>query len=193
MDIHHQLLGRTAELAEIRVVYSHPQPFAQCSGWLRRHLPAVRLESVSSTARAAQLAAEDDHGAAIANELAAEIYGLSLLRSNIEDARVNQTRFFILSHQAANPTGDDRTSLVFAVKNESGALVRALSALSKAGINMTKIESRPSLQGTWEYHFFVDCEGHREEPHVARALEEVAGQCHLFRILGSYPRAQAVS
>jgi len=193
MTVHHQLLGCSEDLTAVRVVYSHPQPLAQCSAWLRRELPAARLESVSSTARAAQLASQDEHGAAIANELAAEIYGLSVLRRNIEDARVNQTRFFILSERTAHRTGDDRTSLVFAVKNESGALVDALSALSQAGINMTKIESRPSRRGTWEYHFFVDCEGHKDDPAVGAALDEVASHCHFFRLLGSYPRAKVVT
>ncbi len=193
MDIHHQLLARTRELAEIRVVYSHPQPLAQCSGWLRKQLPGARLESVSSTSRAAQLAAQEEHAAAIANELAAEIYGLTVVRRNIEDERVNQTRFFVLSHEPADPTGHDRTSVVFAVKNESGALVAALNALADEGINMTKIESRPSRRGTWEYHFFVDCEGHKEDPKVAHALAEVERHCHFFRILGSYPRARVVA
>jgi len=193
LAVHHQLLARTEDLAVVRVVYSHPQALAQCNEWLRRELPAARLESVSSTSRAAQLAAQDEHGAAIANDLAAEIYGLTVLRKNIEDARVNQTRFFILSERTAHRTGDDRTSLVFAVKNEAGALVDALSALSKAGINMTKIESRPSRRGTWEYHFFVDCEGHRDDPKVDTALEQVATHCHFFRLLGSYPRAKVVA
>jgi chorismate mutase/prephenate dehydratase len=193
MEVHHQLLGRAPDLSDVRVVYSHTQALAQCNDWLRRQLPGARLESVSSTSRAAQLAAQDEHAAAVANVLAAEIYGLSILRKNIEDARVNQTRFFLLSERPADRTGEDRTSLVFAVKNESGALVDALSALAKAGINMTKIESRPSRRGTWEYHFFVDCEGHKDDPRVGGALEKVEERCHFFRILGSYPRAKAVS
>ena len=193
MDIHHQLLARTDELTEIRVVYSHPHALAQCTGWLRKRLPAARLESVASTSRAAQLAAQEEHAAAIANELAAEIYGLTTVHRNIEDERVNQTRFFVLAHHAADPTGADRTSMVFAVKNESGALVATLAALASEGINMTKIESRPSRRGTWEYHFFVDCEGHKEDPPIARALEEVERHCHFFRILGSYPRARVVA
>ncbi len=192
MDIHHQLLARSKELSEVRVVYSHPHALAQCTAWLRKQLPAARLESVSSTSRAAQLASLEEHTAAIANELAAEIYDLHTVERNIEDERVNQTRFFVLAHHPAEPTGADRTSMVFTVKNEAGALVSTLAALASEGINMTKIESRPSRRGTWEYHFFVDCEGHKDDAGVARALAEVECHCHFFRILGSYPRARVV-
>jgi chorismate mutase/prephenate dehydratase len=189
LDITQHLLSRAGELSEIKRVISHPQALAQCRGWLAEHLPDVPTEEMLSTAAAAELAASDATVAAIASELAARLYGVPVLRARIEDNPHNATRFLVVGRPPIGPTGRDKTSICFAMKNEPGALYRILEPLARAGINLTKIESRPAKQGPWEYVIFVDLEGHRETAEVASVLREIGERTLFLKILGSYPAA----
>ncbi len=189
LDITQHLLSRAGELSEIKRIISHPQALAQCRGWLAEHLPDVPTEEMLSTAAAAELAASDATVAAIASELAARLYGVPVLRARIEDNPHNATRFLVVGRPPIGPTGRDKTSICFAMKNEPGALYRILEPLARAGINLTKIESRPAKQGPWEYVIFVDLEGHRETAEVASVLREIGERTLFLKILGSYPAA----
>ncbi len=180
------LLGR-GPLGSIRKIYSHPQPFGQCRVWLAEHLPAAECVEVSSTARAAELAAAEEGAAAIASRLAGEMTNLPVLVPAVQDAASNVTRFFVIGPRSARPSGEDKTSVMFAVKDQPGALALALEPFEQAGISLTRIESRPSKRRPWEYIFFADLAGHAEDPKVGRALEDLAGVCSFTRILGSYP------
>ena len=189
LDVTQHLLSRAVELSEIKRVISHPQALAQCRGWLAEHLPDVPTEEMLSTAAAAELAASDATVAAIASELAARLYGVPVLRARIEDNPHNATRFLVVGRPPTGPTGRDKTSICFAMKNEPGALYRILEPLARARINLTKIESRPAKQGPWEYVIFVDLEGHRETAEVASVLREIGERTLFLKILGSYPAA----
>ena len=174
---------------DIKVLYSHPQVFGQCRNWILRHFPEAELVEVSSTTKAAQMAR--DHAgqgaAALGGPLAAELYGLALLESSIQDRATNTTRFLVLGEKTCPPTGRDRTSLLFAVRDQPGSLVRALQAFDRFHINLSKIESRPSKRKDWEYVFYVDLAGHCEDPDLAQALDELKTHCSLVKLLGSYP------
>ena len=189
LRIHHNLLSRAASLEEIGVVYGHEQAIAQCREWLDRFLPEVPRQPVSSNAEAARLAAKEPGAAAIAGEVAAELYGLEILERNIENDPDNTTRFLVIGRYAVPPSGDDKTSIVISTGNYPGALYHALAPFAESGISMTKIESRPSRRGVWDYVFFIDFEGHREDPKVAEALELLKERVQLFKWLGSYPKA----
>jgi chorismate mutase/prephenate dehydratase len=183
------LLGKADSLAGIREVYAHHQALAQCREWLESHLTGVRLVAFSSNAEAARLAADVEGAAAIASEAAAERYGLQRLASNIEDEPGNTTRFLIIGEHSSGRSGEDKTSLLVSVHNKPGALYRLLEPLVRHGISMTRIESRPSRRGMWDYVFFVDFEGHRDDPGVRTALAELESVTSLLRVLGSYPKA----
>jgi chorismate mutase/prephenate dehydratase len=184
------LLGR-GPLDKVRKVYSHPQPFGQCRRWLAEHLPAVECVEVSSTARAAELAAAEEGAAAIAGAMAGEEFDLPVLVPSIQDASSNVTRFFVIGSEAARPSGRDKTSVMFAVKDQPGALAKALEPFEQAGISLTRIESRPSKRQAWEYYFFADLAGHAEDAKVAKALEDLGRVCAFTRVLGSYPDTPA--
>ncbi|MBI2155528.1 MAG: prephenate dehydratase [Candidatus Rokubacteria bacterium] len=189
LEIAQQLLSRAADLGEIKRVLSHPQGLAQCRGWLAEHLPEVPTEEVLSTAAAAELAAADPMIAAIASELAGQLYAVPALRARIEDNPHNATRFLVIGRRPVGPTGRDKTTILFAMRNEPGSLHRILEPIAGAGLNLTKIESRPAKQGPWEYVIFVDLEGHRETPAVAAVLDEIGRRTLYLKILGSYPAA----
>ena len=180
------LLG-AGPLENVRKVYSHPQPFGQCRRWLAEHLPSAECIEVSSTARAAELAAAEKGAAAIAGSMAGEEFGLPVLAPSIQDAASNVTRFFVVGKKSARPSGRDKTSAMFAVKDQPGALAKALEPFERAGISLTRIESRPSKRQAWEYYFFADFAGHAEDSGVAQALGELGKVCAFTRILGSYP------
>lgn len=190
LQVSHHLLNRTGKLGGVTKVYSHPQALAQCRGWLAANLPGVPLVDVSSTARAAQLAAEDSTAAAVASDLAASLYGLQIAASNLEDLRGNVTRFLVVGRDEAAPTATDRTSIMFALKDEPGILYRALASFASAQINMSRIESRPSRRRAWEYLFFIDIDGHHREAHVAEAVKALHATCEFMKVLGSYPQGQ---
>ena len=187
MPIHVHLLGH-GPLRKIKRIYSHPQPFLQCEMWLRENLPDVERAEVVSTTHGVQLAKGERYGAAIAGELAAELYGLPILSRGIEDSKDNTTRFLVLSHADGKRTGRDKTSLMFSASDKPGALFRLLKPFADRNINLTQIESRPTRKKAWEYLFFVDLLGHRNDKPVAEALASLADECKFLRILGSYPR-----
>ena len=173
---------------KITRVCSKQEALGQCRRWLAENLSGVELNAVNSTALAAEMATGSD-SAAIASALAADLYGLNVIAENIQDVSGNTTRFLVLGKTSSGPTGDDKTSIYFSFKNEVGALHDALSILKSSGINMTKIESRPGKNKAWEYCFFVDFEGHADDPHVAEALKALEKHCAVLNVLGSYPKA----
>ncbi len=190
LRIHHNLLRAIPGTEGIEVVYAHAQALAQCHEWLNRHLPdSVKRIAVSSNAEAARLASENPKVAAIAGQVAEEIYRLEKLAANIEDEPNNTTRFLVLGHQATVPTGKDRTSLVFSTPNKAGAVNALLEPFSRAGISMSKFESRPSRTGLWEYVFFIDIEGHCEEDRVRSVLQQFPEKNVFVKIIGAYPQA----
>ena len=170
---------------------AHPQSLAQCRAWLREYLPEARLEPVSSNAEGARRARDEAGTAAIAGDAAAEVYQLQKMVTDIEDRPDNTTRFLIIGRKLLTPSGDDKTSLLLSTADTdgSGALHRLLEPLADHGISMTRIESRPSRRRKWHYVFFVDLEGHADDPNVAPALKELEQRAQLFRVLGAYPRA----
>ena len=189
MEIHHCLLAADRQ-ADIKRIYSKPQVFAQCGRWLGEHYADAELISVSSTARACEVAASEENAAAIAHVSAAATYGLRVLDRNIEDITQNFTRFAVLGQESCKPSGHDKTSLVLSVRHKSGALHDALAPFRDHGLNLTRIESRPSKRNPWEYYFFVDFEGHKDDEAAQRALRQVHEACIYLQILGSYPAAQ---
>jgi len=189
LRIHHHLMSRETNLADIQTVFSHQQSLAQCRGWLDRHLPNAERIAVASNAEAARMAAADTWAAAVAGKAAAEIYDLEILASRIEDEPGNTTRFLVIAKEDSPVSGRDKTSLLLACRNEAGGLHRLLSPLAEHRISMTRIESRPSKRGIWDYVFFVDILGHRDDEVVARSLKILSDESMLFNILGSYPEA----
>lgn len=175
--------------AEIKTLYSHPQVFGQCRSWLLKNFPDADLVEVSSTTKAAQLARDkaSEGAAALGGSLAAEMYGLTLLEESIQDRATNTTRFLVIGEKTCPATGNDRTSILFAIHDRPGSLVKALQAFDQFHINMSKIESRPSKRKDWEYIFYVDLAGHVEDEKVAEALRELQLHCSLVKVLGSYP------
>ncbi len=188
LPISHNLLSN-ASLDKIEVVYSHPQAFAQCRLWIESNLPGVALEEVSSTAEAARLAASGKNSAAIASDVASELYSLKIIAKDVEDSGPNFTRFLIVSKTSPERTGCDKTSIMFSIKDRVGALYDMLQPFRKYNINLTKIESRPSRRKAWDYFFFVDMEGHQKDANVSHALRELEKECVYLKILGSYPVA----
>lgn len=174
----------------IRRVYSHTQSLAQCQQWLSRNLPQAERIAVVSNAEAARLASKDRRSAAIASRTAATLYGLKLLSRNIEDDPKNTTRFAVIGTEAVSPSGRDKTSLVLSTRNEPGAVHDLLAPLAKHGVSMTRLESRPARTGLWEYVFYVDIEGHQQEPRVAKALVALGRKTSFLKVLGSYPAAR---
>ena len=189
LRIHHNLLGTSSDLSRLRTVFSHQQSLAQCRAWLDRHLPSVERVPVGSNAEAARRARASDEVAAIAGTTAAEIYGLQVLAPNIEDDADNTTRFLVIGQQSVPPSGEDKTSLLLSTRNVAGGLHRLLEPLARHGISMTRIESRPSRRGNWDYVFFVDINGHRDDPEVAAALATLQAEAGMYKELGSYPKA----
>ncbi len=186
LGISHNLLAN-CPLNRIKKVYSNPMVFGQCRIWLQKNLSNVELIEVSSTTRASQMAVKEKHSASIASALAAKIYGLNIAAKNIEDSPHNVTRFFVIGKLDVPATGNDKTSLMFSIIDKVGALHDMLASFRKNGVNLSKIESRPSKRKAWDYYFFLDLEGHREEPKIKKALNELENKCKFLKILGSYP------
>lgn len=172
---------------EIEQIYSHPQIIAQCRKWLGQHFPQIQAVEKSSSAAAAKIAASEPKAAVLGGELLAELYGLQVLERNIQDLANNTTRFLVLSHKTCPPTGKDRTSVMFSVRDEPGSLHKALEPFEKYSINMSKIESRPSKRRAWEYFFFVDLAGHCEDEEFAGVIRQLEKHCSFVKVLGSYP------
>ncbi|WP_020675631.1 prephenate dehydratase [Geopsychrobacter electrodiphilus] len=189
LEISHDLLSQTGKLEQICKVVSHPQALAQCRRWLDENLPDTPQMDLTSTAAAAQMAAEDDTVAAIASQAAARQYGLQVAKGKIEDNPNNFTRFLVIGSKRPDPSGRDKTSIMFSVHDEPGILYRMLEPFSKRDINLVKIESRPMKQKAWEYIFFLDLVGHVEDEKISAAIEDLRSHCHFLKILGSYPFA----
>ncbi len=192
LEINHALISNS-RLEDIERVYSKDQALAQCRHWLQRHLPHAQLVDAPSTSRAVQLAKQEPGTAAIAGELAAEHYGVPVLERNIQDKADNTTRFFVLGRKASGAVGGgkDVTSLLVSLGDEaashSGALLKMLMPLAERGINLSKIESRPSKKRPWDYYFFLDVTGHNDDPGMKAAIAELRTFCPLVKWLGSYP------
>jgi chorismate mutase/prephenate dehydratase len=187
LPISQNLISAEPSMEKVTVVCSHPMALAQAASWLRRELPGARLAEVDSTAEAARRAGVEPGVAAIGSVLAADAHGLTVLARNIQDARANTTRFIVLGSTWAERTGKDKTSVVFSVKDRPGVLKDALSAFAGEGINLTRIESRPSRRRAWTYVFFADFLGHPEEDRVKRALEALEEHCPYVAVIGAYP------
>jgi len=188
MAIHHSLLGNCL-LEEIEKIYSKPEVFAQCRNWLSATFKEAQTVPVASTARAAQIAADEPRAAAIGSNVAAELYGLRIICENIEDIANNITRFLVISREDAKPTGEDKTAILFSTAHKAGALADVLDVFKRYSINLTNIESRPSKKRQWEYYFFVDFLGHRTDKNVQDGMEEARKHCLQLSILGSFPKA----
>ena len=189
LRIEQRLLSKVP-LEEVVRVYSHPQAFGQCRRWLQGHLPDAELVEVSSTTRAVELALEGEGSAAVAGKLAGELYGIRAVEVAIQDSPENTTRFLVIGQRCSPATGADRTSLMITVSHEPGALYRTLEPFYRLGINIGKIESRPSRRKAWEYCFFLDVDGHVTEPVLSQALEELRGRCTQVKILGAFPKVE---
>ncbi|MFT6876513.1 MAG: chorismate mutase/prephenate dehydratase [Granulosicoccus sp.] len=189
MRIQHCLMSQSDSIAEIEAVHAHPQALAQCWAWLNANLPNAERVSESSNAAAAKLALKKPKIAAIAAETAAELYGLNILMKAIEDEKNNTTRFLIIGGQDVPPSGDDSTLMLVAAPHRPGGLRRLLQPLEDAGVSMTRIESRPSRVGLWEYVFFIDVDGHQSDATLAPVLKELRELAPLVKVLGSYPSA----
>jgi len=188
MEIHHALLAR-CKIDEIRVVYSKPEALAQCRTWLASHLPEAELRPVASTAEAAIIASKEQHAAAIAHRMAATVYGLDVLHGSIEDMEKNSTRFLVLGRDLGEPTGSDKTSVLFTIPHAPGSLYDALTPFKSHSVNLANLMPRPSRKRSWEYCFFADIFGHVKDENVSRAIEELEKFAVTVRVLGSYPAA----
>lgn len=191
LPVHHCLMSTSTDAAKLPIVYAHAQALAQCNEWLTRHLPHAQRVPVASNAEAARRASAEPGSAAIASRAASEIYKLSLLAENIEDEPSNTTRFLVIGRQEVGPSGRDKTSIAMSAANRPGGLHELLGPLARHGVSLSRLESRPSRQGLWEYTFFLDLEGHLRDAPVAAALSELRESAAFLKILGSYPVAPA--
>jgi len=190
LEISEHLMSRSGEIEDIQKVASHPQPLAQCRGWLEANLHGIETVETTSTAAAAQLAHADGKVASIGSEVTAEVYDLVPIASGIEDHRGNTTRFLVIGRETPAPSGQDLTSAIFTVRrDQSGALHNLLGPFAKHGVNLAAVQSRPMKGKPWEYNFIVDMEGHQDDPEVRRALDEAAEVAASHKVLGSFPRA----
>jgi chorismate mutase / prephenate dehydratase len=186
LDISHNMLSK-GPLGAIKTVYSKSEVFGQCRIWLQKNLPGVDYVEVSSTTKAAQIVSGRKGAGCIASGLAAKMYGLNVVARSIEDSPHNQTKFFVIGKTDTAPTKNDKTSLLFSIKDKVGALHEMLMPFKKYNVNLNKIESRPSKRRAWDYYFYVDLEGHQHSPRVHKALSELEHKCKFLKILGSYP------
>lgn len=188
--IQHNLLSSGTDISQVKRVYSIGQAIAQCRNWLAAHLPGVEIIEVSNTAKGAKMCEGYPASAAIASSLAAKEYNLNILVEGIEDNPHNKTRFLVVGYSKPNPSGKDKTSVVYAVPHKAGSLYHSLKVFDSNGINMTMIESRPTKLMPWEYIFFVDCQGHESNDNMQQALKELGEMSQFVRVLGSYPEAE---
>jgi chorismate mutase/prephenate dehydratase len=189
LRIRHNLMTNEADTGSIDRVYAHQQTLAQCRIWLDANLPNAECIAVRSNAEAVIIASEHDRSAAIAGTMAAELYSLPVMYADIEDEPNNTTRFVVIGKYQSPPSGADRTSLLVFAHNKPGSLFSLLEPLAKRNISMSNIESRPSRRGVWEYVFFIDIDGHRDDPNIAEAIADIENVSAMVTILGSYPRA----
>ncbi|RJQ51790.1 MAG: prephenate dehydratase [Nitrospiraceae bacterium] len=190
LEISHNLLSKSGRREDIQKIYSHPQARAQCRAWLERNFPGLPVVEELSTAAAAKRVSKDPAAAAVASELAAQVYNLRFVEKGIEDHKSNFTRFLVISKDLSPRTGRDKTSVMLSIKDKPGALHAILRPFAKHKINLTKIESRPSRRRAWEYIFFIDMEGHIEDKGVKKAINDLKEECLFLKVLGSYPSAE---
>ncbi|MFC1548796.1 prephenate dehydratase [Candidatus Omnitrophota bacterium] len=190
LQIRHSLLGKKADVKAIKKIYSKSEVFGQCRGWIEKNFPKTSLNDCASTAKAAEVVSKHSDSACIASELAAKKYKLKIIARSIEDSSTNVTRFLVIGNQTSKISGSDKTSIMFSVKDRPGVLHDMLSSFKNKGINLTKIESRPSKTRLWKYYFFVDLEGHSDTPNIKKALKDLEKKCHFLKILGSYPQGK---
>ncbi len=189
-DIHQNLLSKVKDLGKIKTLYTHPMPLAQSRSWIARNLPGVKIIDTSSTSEAARLAADSKDSAAIGAAEAAKIYGLNVLGKKIEDTKGNQTRFLVISLDKSPRSGNDKTSVICAISDAVGALNNILRPFSTKGLNLSKIQSRPKRNAEWEYVFYIDFDGHEDDPDVKSVLKKIEKQAVFLKTLGSYPNAR---
>jgi chorismate mutase/prephenate dehydratase len=191
LRIHQHLMGRMDGLRDIKRVCAHPQSLAQCRGWLAEHLQDVEKVPVASNAEGARRARDEEGTAALAGEAAAEVYGLRILFNTVEDRDDNTTRFVVVGRKLFPPSGNDKTTVLVSARESEGpgVLLHLLAPLSKHGVNMTRIESRPSRKRKWDYVFFLDLDGHAEDPKVRKALDKMKSKASLLKVLGAFPKA----
>jgi chorismate mutase/prephenate dehydratase len=189
LEVSQNLMNRSGRLEDMRKVYTHPQVPGQCRQWIEKNLQGVPILDAPSTARAAEMAEDDPEAGAIASEMAAILYGLQVVARKIEDNPHNVTRFLVISRKSAGRTGQDKTSIMFSIKDKVGALHAMLTPFAEAGINLNRLDARPSGRKVWDYVFFLDMEGHIEDPRVAEAIEKLKKDCMFLKVLGSYPKS----
>jgi chorismate mutase/prephenate dehydratase len=191
LRIHQHLMGRMAGLKGVKRICSHPQSLAQCRGWLKQHLPDVEQIPVASNAEAARRARDEDGTAALAGEAAAKVYGLKILFNTVEDRDDNTTRFVVIGRKLFPASGNDKTSVLVSARQSEGpgVLLHLLGPLSRNGVNMSRIESRPSRKKKWDYVFFLDLDGHADDKPLRKALDQIKAKSSLFKVLGSFPKA----
>jgi chorismate mutase/prephenate dehydratase len=189
LPVHHSLMTRSGSMDGIKRICAHSQALAQCQSWLNEHYPTTERQAVASNGEAAKIATDDHSAAAIAGEMAAKRYGLSIVHAHIQDDPHNRTRFVVIGRLSPSACGKDQTSIVLSVPNKPGAVYELLAPLAKHGVSMTRFESRPARTGRWDYYFYVDIQGHANDPTVSKALAELQTQAAFFKVLGSYPHA----
>lgn len=187
LDISHNLLSTATSVHNVKKIYSNPQVFGQCRTWLQINVPKAELIEVSSTTKAAQIASKEKNAGCLASTLASKVYGLGILAKEIEDNPHNVTRFLVIAKTDVPATKDDKTSIMFSIKDKVGTLQDMLMPFKKNKINLTKIESRPSKKKNWDYYFFLDLAGHKNDTRVKKALKQLDEKCKFLKILGSYP------
>lgn len=187
LAIHHCLLAQSTDMREVKRIMAHPQALAQCQGWLVRHYPHIQQDAASSNAEAARIAAVDPTVAAIAGQKAAEHWGLQVVHASIQDDPHNRTRFLAIGHIEPLPSGNDKTSVILAVPNRAGAVHEMIAPFAQHKVSMTRLESRPARTGQWEYYFYIDLLGHKEDAAVHAAFTQLKKQVAFFKVLGSYP------
>lgn len=188
LPITHCLISTHSKKEDIKKIYSHPQAFAQCRSWLEKNMPNAALIEVGSTAEAAEMVKKNNFSAAVAGEATAKIYDIKVIEKNIQDMTENSTRFLVIGKVEQKPTGFDKTSLLFSIKDQAGALYKMLYPFAKRGVNLTKIESRPIKTKAWEYVFFLDIDGHIADKKVKEAVDELKEMCIFLKVVGSYPK-----
>jgi chorismate mutase/prephenate dehydratase len=190
LEVSQNLMNRSGRLEDIRKIYTHPQVPGQCRQWLEKNTTGIPIMDAPSTARAAEMAMDDPEAAAIASEMAAILYGLQIVAKKIEDNPHNVTRFLVISKKSSGRTGRDKTSIMFSIKDKVGALHSMLTPFAEAGINLNRLDARPSGRKVWDYVFFLDMEGHIEDDKVVHAIDRLKQDCMFLKVLGSYPRSQ---
>ena len=188
LEISLSLLSKTGDISQVKEIYSHPQPLAQCRNWLSKNAPGIEQIATSSTAQAAKIASKNKHAAAVAGKLASEFYNLKSIKDKIEDRANNHTRFLVIGKEEAKRSKANKTSIMFSISDESGSLLKVLQTFARNKINLTKIQSRPLRNRLWEYLFFVDFDGHIEDETINKVIRSMEKKCLFLKILGSYPK-----